>query len=140
MGMMGWWHPYFFSDTAGVQLLIPQLAVANPDGDGAPLIVVLVLVLVLCFGERWAGRCAKVSRLALDRRASGQGDETTCGCVAYCASTCGSGVSNDPARHRMKALLLHTSIHVLHTGLHFLIMLVVMSFNAVLFVVVLAGE
>ena len=30
---MGWWHPYFFADTAGVQLLFSGLKVADASGE-----------------------------------------------------------------------------------------------------------
>ena len=73
-------HPYFFTESAGVQLLLPGLKVrtsvqpsgengmdmnmggvdtstATPSNDtGVPLLIIIIIVALLCFAERWALR------------------------------------------------------------------------------------
>ena len=49
---MGWWHPYFFTSTADVQLLLPSLTI-DPDRP-LTLLLALALVFLLCLTDRWA--------------------------------------------------------------------------------------
>ena len=46
---MGWWHPYFFSDTEGVQLLLPDVVLSGP----VSLFVGFLLVALLCVADRF---------------------------------------------------------------------------------------
>jgi len=48
---MGWWHPYFFTDTTDVQLLLPSLRI---DGTPASLTLALTVIFLLCLLDRWA--------------------------------------------------------------------------------------
>lgn len=115
---MGWWHPYFFGDTAGVQVLFQGFQVASPrdDTNGVPLVVVVAFVLCLCCAERLVNRRLR----AMDR--------------AFEAGGCGQRTDG-----RVKAAGLRAAVYMAATALHFMVMLVVMSFNGWLFVTVLLG-
>ena len=119
---MGWWHPYFFSDITGVQLLISPLVIG--DG-GVPLPVACALIWLLCFVERWTSR--KLKQIS--------------------SSTPWVNTTNqnhhNPQQHQqrtpMQEVTFRTWIYALHTTLHFLVMLIVMSFNLWLVVMVVFG-
>ena len=93
--MMGWWHPYFFTNLTGVQLLSPSIQLS---GAGS-LWWATLLIFALCSADallrRWKLRISPVHRPAARS------------IVGAAAMAC-----------------------------HFLIMLVVMSFNVQLFVLV----
>ena len=93
--MMGWWHPYFFTNLTGVQLLSPSIQLS---GAGS-LTWATLLIFALCSADallrRWKLRISPVHRPAARS------------IVGAAAMAC-----------------------------HFLIMLVVMSFNVQLFVLV----
>lgn len=92
---MGWWHPYFFTNLTGVQLLSPSIQLS---GAGS-LTWATLLIFALCSADallrRWKLRISPVHRPAARS------------IVGAAAMAC-----------------------------HFLIMLVVMSFNVQLFVLV----
>ena len=94
--MMGWWHPYFFTNLTGVQLLAPSIQLSSGAGS---LLWATLLIFALCSADallrRWKRRISPVHRPAARS------------IVGAAAMAC-----------------------------HFLIMLVVMSFNVQLFVLV----
>ena len=46
---MGWWRPYFFMSTEGVQLLLPEIVLSGPVSHVAGF----ALVLLLCVADRF---------------------------------------------------------------------------------------
>ena len=64
---MGWWRPYFFVDSTGVQLLLPTLAL---DGSAASLIFCVMFVAPLAILDRW------LERATCDKRAVSSSHES----------------------------------------------------------------
>jgi hypothetical protein len=58
---MGWWKPYFFTDTSGVQLLLSPLQI----GGLGSLLLATVGVGLLCLLDRWAAAEAAAARRRL---------------------------------------------------------------------------
>jgi hypothetical protein len=56
--MMGWWHPYFFLDVAGVQILFPWFEIEGPLSFG----LATCAIGVLCYADRYLSGKAQVSR------------------------------------------------------------------------------
>ena len=96
-GMGGWWHPYFFFDYHGVQVLLFGAKLHN----GFDFLLASVAILLLCVMDAWVGRW--------DHAVTGQ-----------------------PA---LEHALLKSALKAGHATTHFLIMLIVMSFNVSLFIV-----
>lgn len=63
---MGWWRPYFFFDTDGVQLLVPWFALG---GASSHLLGALV-VLALSGADRLLARTLTAARASHDDRAA----------------------------------------------------------------------
>mmetsp|Transcript_18866 Transcript_18866/g.37549 ORF Transcript_18866/g.37549 Transcript_18866/m.37549 type:complete len:128 (-) Transcript_18866:97-480(-) len=55
---MGWWHPYFFSDTSGVQVLFSFLEINGP----ASLVAALGAIFTLCLVDRYAAAGVQSAR------------------------------------------------------------------------------
>jgi hypothetical protein len=110
---------FFFSSPTGVQLLHPALRISGGGDEGTlPTSVALVLIAGFCFLERYAAWSLASLR-----------------------------VQHQSARREQRHKLLHRKARVLqatpvailymgHTLLHFMVMLLVMSFNSLVFVTV----
>ena len=53
---MGWWKPYFFLDTTGVQFLLPELVI---DGSFETLFVSGLVVAFLSFLDRYTAHASR---------------------------------------------------------------------------------
>ena len=106
---MGWWKPYFFWDVQGVQVLLPSLVIQTDKGWS--FLGASLLIAILCFVDRHLAHAAII--------ASGNNNKH----------------DDDKSTH-----LSIAKDTLVYTGSRFtsgLVMLVMMSFNAVLYLEVI---
>jgi hypothetical protein len=101
---MGWWKPYFFLDPTGVQLLLPNLVI---DGSKETLFVSGLAIAVLALLDRYTAHAA--------------------------ASRIQSRIGNSNDDDNYNAVYFSALCYTVQKFTSGLLMLIMMSFNAVLF-------